>query len=185
MKLRLPALLLLLLAGTAAAGAATPQDISEDGAILRSCMHDLVAASCVGSAPEPDGLRRAIASHPKVLQWILEGRDLDPILEAADLKQSIGGGLGIPPNLRTQLQASPLAASLAGQIPQSSFEERMQMLARLPDAEFITMGVTTFVLLVSLTWLGSRGWKRLVAAAVIALLISIPSSMVAHSLYWF
>ncbi len=140
MKLRFPALILLLLAGTAAAGAATPQDISEDGAILRSCMHDLVAASCVGSAPEPDGLRRAIASHPKVLQWILEGRDLDPILEAADLKQSIGGGLGIPANLRTQLQASPLAASLAGQIPQSSFEERMQMLARLPDAEFITMG---------------------------------------------
>lgn len=52
-------------------------------------------------------------------------------------------------------------------------------------AEFTTMGVTTLLLLVGLTWLGSLGWKRLLAAAVIALLISIPSSMVAHSFYWF
>lgn len=52
-------------------------------------------------------------------------------------------------------------------------------------AEFTAMGVTTFLLLVGLTWLGSRGWKRLLAAAVIALLISIPSSMAAHSFYWF
>ncbi|TXT34184.1 MAG: Uncharacterized protein FD138_1726 [Planctomycetota bacterium] len=52
-------------------------------------------------------------------------------------------------------------------------------------AEFIAMGVTTLLLLVGLTWLGSLGWKRLLAAAVIALLISIPSSMVAHSFYWF
>lgn len=52
-------------------------------------------------------------------------------------------------------------------------------------AEFITMGLTTLLLLVGLTWLGSLGWKRLLAAAVIALLISIPSSMAAHSAYWF
>lgn len=52
-------------------------------------------------------------------------------------------------------------------------------------AEFTTMGVTTLLLLVGLTWLGSRAWKHLVAAAVIALLISIPSSMAAHSAYWF
>lgn len=52
-------------------------------------------------------------------------------------------------------------------------------------AEFIAMGVTTLLLLVGLTWLGSLGWKRLLAAAVIALLISIPSSMAAHSFYWF
>ena len=52
-------------------------------------------------------------------------------------------------------------------------------------AEFTTMGVMTLLLLAGLTWLGSLGWKRLLATAVIALLISIPSSMVAHSFYWF
>jgi hypothetical protein len=52
-------------------------------------------------------------------------------------------------------------------------------------AEFTAMGVTTLLLLVGLTWLGSRGWKCLLAAALIALLISIPSSMSAHSAYWF
>lgn len=52
-------------------------------------------------------------------------------------------------------------------------------------AEFTAMGVTTLLLLVGLTWLGSLGWKHLVAAVVIALLISIPSSMAAHSAYWF
>ena len=52
-------------------------------------------------------------------------------------------------------------------------------------AEFTTMGVATLLLLVGLTWLGSLDWKGLLAAAVIALLISIPSSMAAHSAYWF
>lgn len=52
-------------------------------------------------------------------------------------------------------------------------------------AEFVTMGITTFLLLVGLTWLGSLGRYRLLAAGVIALLISIPSSMSAHSAYWF
>ena len=52
-------------------------------------------------------------------------------------------------------------------------------------AEFTAMGVTTLLLLVGLTWLGSRGRYRLFSAALIALLISVPSSMVAHSFYWF
>lgn len=52
-------------------------------------------------------------------------------------------------------------------------------------AEFVTMGITTLLLLVGLTWLGSLARYRLLAAAAIALLISIPSSIAAHSAYWF
>lgn len=52
-------------------------------------------------------------------------------------------------------------------------------------AEFVAMGITTLLLLVGLTWLGSVGRYRLLAAAAIALLVSIPSSISAHSAYWF
>lgn len=49
--------------------------------------------------------------------------------------------------------------------------------------EFTAMGVTTLVLLVSLTWLGSLGRYRLLAAAGIALLISVPSAILAYAAF--
>lgn len=49
---------------------------------------------------------------------------------------------------------------------------------------FTTMGITTFGLLVSLTWLAAKGQKRLLAAIVIALLVSAPSAWLAYRAYW-
>lgn len=49
--------------------------------------------------------------------------------------------------------------------------------------EFLTMGVVTVALLASLTWLGSGGGWRLVAAALISLAVSIPSAILAHGAF--
>lgn len=50
--------------------------------------------------------------------------------------------------------------------------------------EFITMGLTTVMLLTTLTWIGSRNRYGLLVAAAIALLVAIPSSIIAHGFYW-
>jgi hypothetical protein len=49
--------------------------------------------------------------------------------------------------------------------------------------EFSTMGITTFVLSAGLIRLGCRGWRSLIAAAAIALLISIPTACIAYAFY--
>jgi putative flippase GtrA len=49
--------------------------------------------------------------------------------------------------------------------------------------EFSVMGATTLVLLVSLTWLGSGRWYRQAAAAVIALLTSVPQAFITHAVF--
>ncbi len=49
--------------------------------------------------------------------------------------------------------------------------------------EFPAMGVTTIILSSGLIWLACRGRKWLIAAAGIALLISIPSACIAYALY--
>ena len=49
--------------------------------------------------------------------------------------------------------------------------------------EFTTMGVTTIILLIGLTWFGFLGRKRLLAAAGFALLISLPSAYVAYAMF--
>ncbi|MBI3861129.1 MAG: hypothetical protein HY290_04455 [Planctomycetia bacterium] len=49
--------------------------------------------------------------------------------------------------------------------------------------EFSTMAVTTLVLLLALTWLGCRGRGSLIAAVLVALLISIPTAMIAYTVY--
>jgi hypothetical protein len=51
--------------------------------------------------------------------------------------------------------------------------------------EYCAAAVSTLVLMVALTWLGNRGRKGLIAAAVIALLISVPTAYFVHSAYWF
>jgi hypothetical protein len=49
--------------------------------------------------------------------------------------------------------------------------------------EFSVMGATTLVLLVSLTWLGSGRWYRQAAAAIIALLISVPQAFITYGVF--
>lgn len=51
--------------------------------------------------------------------------------------------------------------------------------------ELVVMSLITLTLVVGLTWLAARGRWSLLAAAGIALLVAIPTSYVAHSLYWF
>lgn len=50
-------------------------------------------------------------------------------------------------------------------------------------AEFTTMGLTTVVLLIGLTWLGTRGRYGLIAATMIALIVSVPSAIIGYALY--
>jgi hypothetical protein len=50
-------------------------------------------------------------------------------------------------------------------------------------AEFTTMGATTVVLLLGLTWLGSGSRWRLLAAATIALAVSVPQAFMAHAVF--
>ena len=50
-------------------------------------------------------------------------------------------------------------------------------------ASFTAMGIATAVLALVLIWLGSPGLRRLLLAAVIALLVSIPSSFAAHAVF--
>jgi hypothetical protein len=45
---------------------------------------------------------------------------------------------------------------------------------------FPTMGLAALVLLVGLTWLGARGRIPLAVAAIVALMVSIPSAWVAY-----
>lgn len=52
------------------------------------------------------------------------------------------------------------------------------------DRELLLMGATTLLLLVGLTWLGSIGKKCLIAAAGVAVLISVPSALLAYALFW-
>ena len=49
--------------------------------------------------------------------------------------------------------------------------------------EFETMAVTTVVLLVGLTWLGSRSRGGLAAAAGIALAIAVPTAAIAYAVF--
>jgi hypothetical protein len=49
--------------------------------------------------------------------------------------------------------------------------------------EFISMGIVTVALFIGLSWLGMRGRMGLVAAAVVALLISIPSAWFAYCIF--
>jgi|GEM_PF-2497090 len=51
--------------------------------------------------------------------------------------------------------------------------------------EFLTMAVSTLVLSSTLIWIGCRGWKWLVGAALVALLTSIPTACIAYALYCF
>ena len=56
--------------------------------------------------------------------------------------------------------------------------------ARVPDSvEFASWGLGTAVLIVALSYLGSRGPRRLLLSALIALAISIPSALSAYSLF--
>jgi hypothetical protein len=48
---------------------------------------------------------------------------------------------------------------------------------------FPTMGLAALVLLVGLTWLGARGRVPLAVAAIVALLVSIPSAWVAYGAF--
>ena len=48
---------------------------------------------------------------------------------------------------------------------------------------FIAMGITTLLLLIGFTWLGSRGWIWLIVAALIELSITIPSAFSAYALF--
>jgi hypothetical protein len=49
--------------------------------------------------------------------------------------------------------------------------------------EFLTMAIVTGLLLCGLTWLGTRGRTGLVAAAVLGLLVSVPSSFLAYAAF--
>ena len=49
--------------------------------------------------------------------------------------------------------------------------------------EFHTMGVTTVILLAGLTWLGSSRQRRLVTAALLALLVSVISATIAYGVF--
>ena len=51
--------------------------------------------------------------------------------------------------------------------------------------EFSTMAVAASITMIGLTWLGCRGRKSLIAAAIIALLISIPTTCIAYGAYSF
>lgn len=51
--------------------------------------------------------------------------------------------------------------------------------------EFATMGAVTVALLAGLAWLGAGGRRRLLAAAAIALLVSVPSSIFALAAFRF
>lgn len=56
--------------------------------------------------------------------------------------------------------------------------------ARVSDSlEFKTMGVTSFVLITGLTWLGSYGRWRLAAAFAFALLVSAPTAMMTYAAF--
>lgn len=50
-------------------------------------------------------------------------------------------------------------------------------------AEMATMGATTVALLLGLTWLGTGGRGRLTTAMGLALLVSIPSSLLALAVF--
>ncbi len=56
------------------------------------------------------------------------------------------------------------------------------MLSSYPDRilMFPTMGLAALVLLVALTWLGARGRVPLAVAAIVALMISMPSAWIAY-----
>jgi hypothetical protein len=49
--------------------------------------------------------------------------------------------------------------------------------------EFSTMAVTTALLMLGLTWLACRGRAGMIVAAVISLLISVPTSMIAYAAF--
>jgi hypothetical protein len=51
--------------------------------------------------------------------------------------------------------------------------------------EFATMGIVTVVLLAGLGWLGAGGRRRLPAAMALALLVSVPSSLMALAAFRF
>lgn len=51
--------------------------------------------------------------------------------------------------------------------------------------EFLVMGLTTLGCLASLTWLGCRGGMRLAVAAGTALLVSVPSALIAYAMFRF
>jgi hypothetical protein len=55
--------------------------------------------------------------------------------------------------------------------------------SRHETLEFSTMAVSTLMLLIALTWLGSCSRVRLIAAAVIALLISVPTALIARGAF--
>lgn len=61
--------------------APTPQE----GAILRSFIHDVLEATNAAPGDEALAVKIAIARHPEVLLWTIEGRDLNALLHAADL----------------------------------------------------------------------------------------------------
>jgi hypothetical protein len=51
--------------------------------------------------------------------------------------------------------------------------------------EFSTMAATTLIMVAALTWLAYRNRVGIIAAAIIALLISIPTAQVAYAVYCF
>ncbi len=109
---------------------------ADEGRILRSFVHDLVAASSLGDAPSPERLREAVAGNPEVLKWMVEGRDFEPLLEAADLKGALGGRLQLP----KELIPADMAPLVTQKLSQSTRESRLRALQQIPDHHFIQYG---------------------------------------------
>lgn len=82
-------------------------------------------------------MRRALAAHPEVLQWLIEGRDLNPILEAAELKGALGGRIELPRDLMPRV----LNPVLSLRLKESTLESRLSALSHLPDDHFIGAGL--------------------------------------------
>ena len=51
--------------------------------------------------------------------------------------------------------------------------------------EFATMALATLIMIAALTWLACRSRVGMIAAAIIALLISIPTAQIAYAVYCF
>ncbi len=111
--------------------------IEQDALQLRSVLRELVTESVPKRPEEADRIRRALARHPETLSWILEGRDVRSMVEAADL-----GGLTLPARPLPGFELPSLAGSdsekrrLLARLNASSEAGRFELLRKVEDRAF-------------------------------------------------
>ena len=128
---------------SAAAAATSKQATTEEGKLLRAFVRDLVADTTEIRDSTADDVRRALARHPQVFRWVIEGRDLDAIIRQADLD-----GLQIPPGLldsamKGQAQSGGIPSFLLTKLDASSEESRFALLKKVEDSHFIKIASDT------------------------------------------